>query len=390
MKKVLVFVALTGLTVLSGCSGGSVGSGGGPHPKPATLQSVTISPSNPTINMTAPPAAAATQQFTATGHYSDGSSKDLTSSVTWTSSAPAVATVNSSGLATSVGVGSTTIMAASGSVNSTSSLGVTAPLVSITVSPNSQSIPLGKTQQFTATGHYSDGSSSDITSQVTWSSSAPGVASINTSGLASSASMGSTNIIASQNSVSNSVSLTVSSAALVSIAVTPSNASIPLGTLQQYTAIGTYTDNSTKDLTGTAHWSSSQTGVAGVATSGLLTGKGLGSSTISATSSSISGSTSVTVNTANVVSLRIQPVNDTIANGTTEQLAALATFNDGSTLNVTLTNGINWTSSTPAVATIGNTRSGRKPRAIPPAEMACWLTPASTRRSRPARAPAAP
>ena len=59
-----------------------------------TLVSITVSPSS----LTAP--VGGSQQFTATGHFSDGSTRDLTASVTWISSAPAVATISSSGLAT--------------------------------------------------------------------------------------------------------------------------------------------------------------------------------------------------------------------------------------------------------------------------------------------------
>ena len=49
----------------------------------------------------------------------------------------------------------------------------------------------------------------------------------------------------------------LTSAGLVSIAVTPANPSIALGTNQQFTATGTYTDGSTLNLTGSVTWSSS-------------------------------------------------------------------------------------------------------------------------------------
>src|ERR1700722_1855071 len=70
---------------------------------PAILLSVSVSPAVTSI------AQGATQQFTATGHYSDLSSKDLTTSVTWSSSAASTATVSntagSQGLATGIGTG---------------------------------------------------------------------------------------------------------------------------------------------------------------------------------------------------------------------------------------------------------------------------------------------
>ena len=77
----------------------------------AVLQSITLSPALASI------AVGATQQFTATGNYSDGSSKSLTSSVTWTSSVPADATV-AAGLAKGVAAGGTSITAALSGITS--------------------------------------------------------------------------------------------------------------------------------------------------------------------------------------------------------------------------------------------------------------------------------
>ena len=95
----------------------------GPAP---TLSSISVTPANPSI------AVGATQQFTATGTYSDGSTKDLTSQVTWASSATAVATINSSGLASGVSAGSTTITVTSGSVSGTTTLTVNTAALTIT------------------------------------------------------------------------------------------------------------------------------------------------------------------------------------------------------------------------------------------------------------------
>lgn len=91
----------------------------------ATLQSIAVTPANPTL------VVGATQQFTATGTYSEGSTKDLTSKVTWTSSATGVATINSSGLATGASAGSTSITATSGSVSGSKALTVTTAALGI-------------------------------------------------------------------------------------------------------------------------------------------------------------------------------------------------------------------------------------------------------------------
>ena len=82
-------------------------------------------------------------------------------------------------------------------------------LTSILVSPAAQTILTGSTEQFTATGTYADGSSKDISLQVTWGSSNTAVATVNTSGLVSAVAPGNTTISATLNSVSSSTALTV-------------------------------------------------------------------------------------------------------------------------------------------------------------------------------------
>jgi len=206
----LPFLILTFLLIIS-CSGG----GGGSSSSATTLSSIAVTPENPSV------IGVATQQFTATGTYSDNSTKDITTSVTWSSSNTTVATIGAStGLATSAAAGTTTIKATSGSVSGSTTLTVTAPtLNSIDVSPATQSINLGGMQQFTATGSYADSTTKNITASVTWSSDNTAVATISnvtgSKGLAASLAAGTANITASLSSItSNTAQLTVSSTAM--------------------------------------------------------------------------------------------------------------------------------------------------------------------------------
>jgi hypothetical protein len=82
--------------------------------------------------------------------------------------------------------------------------------------------------------------------------------------------------------------------ALVSMAVTPANPSLPLGSTQQFTATATYMDGSMLNLTNWATWTSSTPGVATVS-QGFATTTGLGATTIIAASGAINGSTTLTV-----------------------------------------------------------------------------------------------
>ncbi len=268
----------------------------------ATLTSIAVTPTNPSI------AKGTTQQFTATGTFSDSTTQDLTTQVTWSSSATGVATISnaggSQGLASSVAVGSTTITATLGLVSGNTTLTVTAATLStIAVTPANPSLPLGLTRQFTATGTFSDSTTQDLTTQVTWSSSSPGVATISNAsgskGLATSVAAGTTIITATLGSVSGNTTLTVNAVTLVSITVTPANPTLTKGTTQQFTATGTYSDFSTQNLTTSVTWSSSKSAVVSISNAGgskgLAKAKRTGTATIRATLGSISGSTSVTV-----------------------------------------------------------------------------------------------
>ena len=103
-------------------------------------------------------------------------------------------------------------------------------LNSIAVTPANPTIQAGATQQFTATGTYSDSSTQNITNQVTWASATTTVATINASGLASGVAAGTSNISATQGTVSGSTVLTVQPAAPAPLAIT-TNSPLPGGTV---------------------------------------------------------------------------------------------------------------------------------------------------------------
>ena len=221
---------------------------------------------------------------------------ELTTQVTWGSSSTAVATIGTGGLATGVSVGTAGVTATLGSVSGTTTLTVAAPtLQSIAVTSASPTIWKGATQQFAATGTYSDSSKRDVTGQVTWASSSTTVATISAGGLATGVSAGTTAITATLGSVSGTTTLTVAAPTLQKIAVTPVNPTIPIGATEQFTATGTYSDNSTQNLTGKVTWVSSNPAVAAVSGSGLATAVSAGAVIITATSGSVNGGATLTV-----------------------------------------------------------------------------------------------
>ena len=299
----VAFVAVNGTGLVSGnaigsanisATSGSITGSTSVTVTPSVISSIAVTPGSVTIP------AGTTQQFTAMATFTDSSIQDVSSLATWSSSSGSVATVSSSGLAAAVSVGSSTMTATMGSISGTGALTVgPAVLQSITLSPQNATMGKGTTLQFTATGNYSDGSTQDLTSLVTWTSSDSNTVSINSAGLATGRQFGSITIGAALGPVNASTGLILNKNPLVSIVVTPVNPSISVGQTQQFTATGTYSDASTQDLTKTAHWSSSSSGVAtinnGVSGGGLASGQGVGTATMTATFQGVSGSTTLTV-----------------------------------------------------------------------------------------------
>ena len=256
----------------------------------ATLSSIAVIPISPIVG-----GLGSTQQFTATGTYSDGSTMNITSQVTWASSNTAVATITSAGLATSVAAGIANITATLSGITSTSvTLTVIAPtLSSITVIPASPSnLAAGLTQQFIANGTYSDSSTVNITSQVTWASSNTAAATVSLAGLATGVAAGSANITAALSGVTSpAVTLTVIAPTLSSITVIPASPSnLAAGLTQQFTATGTYSNGLTADITSQVNWASSDTTCATISSTGLATGIAVGKPNITATLSGLTSS----------------------------------------------------------------------------------------------------
>jgi len=261
-----------------------------------SLYSISVTPSDPSV------AIGATEQFTATGTYSNNATANLTTQVQWSSGTTSVATVTNGGLASAVASGNSTITATLGTVSGSTNLNV-APLtlVSIAVTPASPSIANGQTDQFTATGTYNNGSTQNITAAVEWQSGNTNVARItngSNGGLVSTFTSGTALISAALSGVAGSTTLTVTTATLQSITVTANSLSLVSGTMEQFTATGNYT-NGPLNLTALATWASDTPGVATVvgsgANGGIVTAAGTGMATISATYSGIKGSAILTV-----------------------------------------------------------------------------------------------
>jgi trimeric autotransporter adhesin len=337
-----------------------------------TIVSIAVTPVGLTLGI------GINQQYVATATYSDGSSADLSGGVTWTSSSSSVASINASGMATTLAAGQTTITATVGSLTDTSTLTVVAAhLISISVTPATQVMAVGTTQQFTAVGSFDDGST-QLLSSLTWSSSSNSVAAVSATGVVTAVGIGTATLTAASGSISGTAALTISSATLVSIAVTPTNPSMAVGTTKQFIATGTFSDASTQDVTAIVVWTSSSPATATINGQGVVTSVAAGSTTIKALFGSVSGSTTLTVSTAHLVSIAINPANARIAQGTLVKFTATGTFSDGSVgLNLS---GLTWKSSKPNLASVRSTgiAHGKKAGTVTISASASGITGSTT------------
>jgi uncharacterized protein YjdB len=260
-----------------------------------TLVSIAVTPAIPSI------VVGATQPFVATGTFSNGTSADITSTVTWTSASPLIGSILPSGVSTGIAAGSSTITASLSGKTGTATLNVTAiaTLASIAVTPATAGVLVGGTQNFVATGTFTDGTTANISNTAAWSSGTPSVGTVSSTGTAIGVAAGSTLITASANGKSGNATLTVTvPASLVSIAVTPATSSIAIGGTQAFLATGTFSDGTTANITGTSVWSSGSPLIASVSASGVATGISAGTSLITATSNGKSGTANLTVTAA--------------------------------------------------------------------------------------------
>lgn len=309
------------------------------------LNSIAVTPFTATI------AVGATQAYVVTGVFSDGTSRVINGVTNWSTNNSAVATINSSGLASAVKAGTVKVIAQADNKIGTATLIVSgATLGSIAVSPVSVSIPSGLTQTFVAIGSYSDGTSTNISGSVTWSSSSTAIATITSPGVATGVSVGATTIRATLGSQFGSASMTVTSASLSSIAVTPSATTIPLGSTQALVATGTYSDGTIVDISSTVTWSSGNNAVVTVLPTGVATGVAVGSAVITATSGIKTGTTTVTTTPATLSSIAVTPLTASIPSSLTQAFVATGTYSDGTSL--VITNSVTWSSNTTAVATV--------------------------------------
>jgi uncharacterized protein YdeI (BOF family) len=245
-------------------------------------------------------------------------------------------------------------------------------LTRIEIAPaDKKQLPKGYTQQFKASAVYSDSTVDPATDQVVWQTSSGDKVAIsntdNDKGKATALNVGVSNISAAvavdgTKFVSNTVAVEVTPAALQTIAINPAAAvTLSVGGTSRLTAVGTFSDTSTRDVTQLLNWRSTNTGVVSVSASGesagTMRGEAVGGPvTIVATEprlSVFSSKNDVSVTAKADLTLDITPAGVTSrAVGVPFTYDADLTFTDASVEPVSEL--VSWTSSNAAIATISN------------------------------------
>ena len=310
-----------------------------------------------------PPAATLAQgtglPLTVTADYSDGTSSNVGTLATLTSSATAVASVSGQTV-TAVAPGTATITATFMGQMATATLTVSAAtLQSIAIDPPAPTLAVGTTVGLVATGVFSDGSKQDVSDIATWTSSDGTIASVTvaSAGVAlAGLKPGSATITAALLKVSTSVSVTVTTAVVESIGITPSHPTIPVGITSQFQATATYSDNSTQDVSAQAVWNVSDASIATVSAPGDLSTKAMGSVDVQATLGGVSGTTTVIVMGTMLESIKVTPATATVPAGIPQQFTAMGTYSDGTVVDIT--QSVSW-STDGAAASVSNASGGK-------------------------------
>jgi len=209
LRRLAGSVLLGILTFVSACSGG----GDKTPTVPPTLTSITVSLSVSSVHVGEPAAA------TAAGLDQKGGSI-ATGTVTWSSSAPTVASVSAGGVVTALAVGSTSITATASGKTGQATLTVTPiPIAAVVVTPSVAAVIVAGTQQLAAS--TIDAGNNVLTGRsITWTTSDPAKATVSATGLVTGVAIGTVTITATSEGKTGTAAITVANGAIIT-SVTP-------------------------------------------------------------------------------------------------------------------------------------------------------------------------
>ncbi|WP_394293619.1 Ig-like domain-containing protein [Aeromonas rivipollensis] len=365
MKQLFMWIcASMAALLLTACGGGDEDSSSQPESGSGATSMVSLQVTPPQGRIP----VALGLQYVAQALMSDGKVQDVTAlgDLQWHSSDSAIATITSTGLATGVAPGKVTITASGVGANGTpvearAQLEVSnAQAIGLQVAPPATLVASGLSKRFTATLQLSDGTTLDVTPEVSWASDDPGTATV-AQGLATGIGSGVASLSASGlfqgKSVSSAAQLTVSDATVTALQVTPAASTTAVGLAQPLIATAVLSDGTSQVVTDIVSWSSGDSAIATVSNEqdlwGQAKGVSAGTTTITAAGTfngqPIAGSAQLKVSGATVTALQLTPPSLRAPIGLPQQYSATAMLSDGSSQPVL---DASWSSSDPGMATI--------------------------------------
>jgi len=268
-------------------------------------------------------------------------------SVTWESSATTTATVDSTGLvrAISPGRATITVRTVDGEFSAFSVITVVTPVTGVTIEPSLESMDVGASLQLKATVTPSDATNKDIT----WSSSDTSILTVSGTGIVSAHRAGTAAITVTtlEGGFSDTRTITAVAVPVTGVTITPTVANVSLNRTLQLTANIIPLNATNKNV----NWSSDEEDIASVDSTGLVTGRSIGTATITVRTAdgNRTGTRQVIVAAVPVSGVTIAPVSATILIGASMGLTASVFPADASDTHIV------WSSSNTGVATVNHT-----------------------------------
>jgi len=313
------------------------------------------------------------QIFTIVGLYTDKQRKFITADVNYKSSDANLAIFTRTGVLKGRISGNITVTVTGETksldgkaktkdiTQTTSVLVINKKPISLSILPEMVDLPLGRTQQYTATLKYADNTVEIVTDRVTWSSSITQTATIDEKGFAQSRKQLTPTVITAQlYGLTDITHLTVTEHALDEIEIYKADEVNPVNNLilqheksQPLMALGTYSDNEKKDITTELKWESEDSSIAEIYSIpsdingkpdiyGVIAKK-VGSTKISASHEGTIKKIDVTVQKNNIDHIEIIPSDTSVKVDTCKEFQAIATWKDGYSQSVT--DLVNWITS---------------------------------------------
>ena len=305
IATVVTAVATAGTTTatVTGVTKGTANIVASVEGKSTTIPVFVVDPTVATVTVTAtvPTTFFVGETLQATSTARDASNNALTSFVTsWTSSAPTVASVSTSGLITALAAGTTTITAASGGKTGTLNITVSLVPVARVVLTLPKAAQVGRSTSVAAELRNSSGTVLTSTSRAFgWHSSNEAIATISATGVITGITYGTTIVTCVVENKVGTLVVNVTEAGIDYIVVSPDSSDLKVGATRQYTAVAFDVDSVALSVAALAgrpfSWSTANTATARVSDTGLVLGIATGTTLVSASIGAVSDNAKVVI-----------------------------------------------------------------------------------------------